>query len=434
MTRAPVTDSHTLAFHRFDLPGNIRLAVLPTKKLKTVQVQVFFPGNLDETVTTRALVPMVLRRGTASQPDMQAIQKHLEHLYGASVVTDVNKIGEWEVSKFRLETVNDRFVPGDEQVFARALQFLREFIFDPRLEENGLLREEYVEQEKNNLGRMIESLVDQKDQYALERLIREMCADEPFRRYEYGDVADLPGITAESLTADWREWSRSFPCEIYVTGDLDVERTRALVEETFAVERGGSYDLQSVPALRSAGEVRTFREEMAVNQGKLCLGYRCGTNYAAGDLEATVLMNGVLGSFSHSKLFQNVREKASLAYDAHSVFEKTKGLVFVVSGIAVENYEKALDIIKKQVEALCQGDISDDELESTRESFDNHLQMLEDNLGSFMEVDFLWRLHGQEFDLEDYRKRLRAVTRDRIVAAAETLELDSVFFLTSSQS
>ena len=60
--------------------------------------------------------------------------------------------------------------------------------------------------------------------------------------------------------------------------------------------------------------------------------------------------------------------------------------------------------------------------------------MLEDNLGSFMEVDFLWRLHGQEFDLEDYRKRLRAVTRDRIVAAAETLELDSVFFLTSSQS
>jgi predicted Zn-dependent peptidase len=423
-----------LEFQRFDLPGsNIRLSVLPTKKLKTAQVKVYFPGNLDETVTRRALVPMVLRRGTRDQPDMQAIQKHLEFLYGASVVTDVNKVGEWDISMFRLEAVNDRFVPGDEEVFADALRFLRQFIFDPHLND-GKLREDYVDQEKNNLGRMIESLLDQKDQYAVERLIGEMCRDEPFHRHEYGDVADLPGITAESLTKDWREWSRSFPCEIYVTGDLDPDRTRGLIEDTFAVERDGGYDVAPIPSLRQAGDVRYFREEMAVNQGKLCLGYRCGTNYAQGDLEGTVLMNGVLGSFSHSKLFQNVREKASLAYDVHSVFEKTKGLVFVVSGIAVENYDQALEIIRQQVDAMCKGEITDDELDSTRESFDNHLQMLEDNLGSYMEVDFLWRLHGQEFDLAEYRKRLRAVTRDRIVAAAQSLQLDSVFFLTSKES
>ena len=420
-----------LTFHRFDLPGDIKLSILPTKKLKTIQVKVYFPGNLDESVTRRALLPMVLRRGTARFPDMQSMQKHQEGLYGASVVSGVNKVGEWELTVFRLETVNDRFLPGGEDVFSEALAFLREYIFDPYLEKDAL-SPDYVELEKANLGRLIEGLIDSKDQYALERLVEGMCPDEEFRRYEYGNVEDLADIDSATLTQSWRDWSRTFPCEIYVTGDLDVERTRDQVAEAFRVERSGGYDLQDVPELRCvSGEPRTFREEMVVNQGKLCLGYRFGVNHVEGDLEAGVLMNGVLGSFSHSKLFQNVREKASLAYDVHSIFEKTKGLVFVVAGIAVENRDQAFEIIQKQVDALREGDISESELESTRESFDNHLHMLEDNIGNFMEIDFMWRLHGKDFEIEQYRDRLRGVTADRIVAAAEPLQLDSSFFLTS---
>jgi predicted Zn-dependent peptidase len=150
-----------------------------------------------------------------------------------------------------------------------------------------------------------------------------------------------------------------------------------------------------------------------------------------GDLEALVFMNGVLGGFSHSKLFQNVREKASLAYDASSSMEKTKGLLFVTCGIAVENYQKTLDIIQEQIEALKSGEISEEELVSTRESLLNFLTMMEDNPAELMEVDYVWRLHGKEFDLPGYRERLRAVDRDRIAAAASQLKLDTVYFLRS---
>lgn len=422
------SSSRTLRFDRFELPGGIRLAVHPTRKLKTVLVKAYLTGNLDEAVTRKALIPMVLRRGSSRFPDMQAMQRHLEDLYGASLAGEVMKAGEWHTLKFRLECVNGRFLPGDHDVLTDALRFFREMVFEPCLAD-GAFRPDYVEQEKQNLQRIIESLVDNKDQYALERLIRVMCADEPFRRYEYGDAVDLPSIDPQNLTAEWLDSTRSYPLDLYVCGDVDVKATRDLLESIFAVDRDGGFQPAAPPPPVEIDEPSYVTETLAVNQGKLCLGFRHGTTYVDGDLEAAVMANGILGSFSHSKLFQNVREKASLAYDAHSALEKTKGLLFVVCGIAVENYQRALDIVLDQVRALQEGEISEEEMLATRESFDNHLQMLEDSFHHLVEVDYLWRLHGRTFNLGEYRERLRQVTPERVVEMARQLKLDTVFFL-----
>ncbi len=416
-------------FDRFELPSGIRLSILPTTKLKTVLVKVFFTADLDESVTRRALIPMVLRRGTRNFTNMMTVQRHLEGLYGASLGSGVQKVGEWQIVRFRLETVNGRFLPGTEDVFAEGLRFLRELIFDPFLDDERRFRRDEFEQEKNNLGRLIESLIDSKDQYALERLVQEMCCDEPYRIYEYGRPEDLPEIDAEGLTEAWRLCVDNCPCSLYVTGDVDVEETRELVESVFGDGRRGELRPAAVPALRGAAETRRFEEKMPVSQARLCLGYRNRTNYLEGDLSAQVFMNGVLGSFSHSKLFQNVREEASLAYDVGSFLDKTKGLLFVAAGIASENSARTVDIIAEQVQAIRDGQLDEEEIASTRESFDNQLQMLEDSVGDLVEVDFVWNLHGCSFELESYREALAAVSPDRVAEAARRLELDSIYLL-----
>jgi predicted Zn-dependent peptidase len=418
------------AFESFRLPWGAGLHVNSSPKQKTVLVKLDITANLDATVTRRALVPMVLRRGTSRLPDMKAVHRHLESLYGASLSTDVAKVGEYHVVKMRLEFVNDRFLPGGGSIAREAVSFLREVLLEPRLA-CGSFEPEYVEQEKNNLRRTIESLIDDKGHYALERCIREMCAGEEYRRYELGDAADLPGIDAPGLTTAWREWAFACPADIHVSGDIDVEAVRALFEDVFREAHPGGYRLAPLPAPAPVGEPRTVEERMDVNQARLVLGFRHGITYTQGDLEALVMMNGVLGGFSHSKLFQNVREKASLAYDAHSGVEKTKGLLFIQCGIAPENFRRALDICLAQVDALRAADVSEEELLATRESFLQSLTMVEDSPGDLMEIDSVWRLHGREFDLRAYRKRLAAVDRERIAAAAAGVKLDTVYFLRS---
>ena len=95
------------------------------------------------------------------------------------------------------------------------------------------------------------------------------------------------------------------------------------------------------------------------------MGFRTNTRYGDKDFYALMVYNGILGGGPHSKLFQNVRERESLAYYAFSKLEKTKGLLLISCGIDFNNYEKTLDIIQKQLEDIKDGKISDYEFDST---------------------------------------------------------------------
>ena len=168
---------------------------------------------------------------------------------------------------------------------------------------------------------------------------------------------------------------------------------------------------------------------MEVSQARLVLGYRHGVTYGSGDYAGMVMLHGLLGAFSHSRLFQEVREKASLAYEVHTHIERTKGLLFVEAGIAAENEERVVEIVRAQIESLGRGTIHAEEFSATRESYLNALSMLEDSPGELLAVDRIWRQHGRAFDLEGWRADLRSVTTDRVAEAARLLQLDTVFFL-----
>ncbi len=425
------TDPPSFTHHH--LPGDLHLALNSNKKMKTVLVTASFIGNLDETVTRLALLPVILRRGTRSLRDMQAISRHLDGLYGASIASYVLKIGEWHVVRFRLEVVNERFLPEKTGTLRKALEFLRELVYEP-LEAQGGFQPEYLEQEKANLRRSIESLVDNKAAYAEQRLIEEMCPNEPYRIYEQGRIQDLESIDARALKSFHAEWVRRYPLHVYAAGDIDVVQFRDLLASVFVPGREGGYRIAGIPTAVPVRGTRTATDKMDVNQAKLVLGFRHGLTYAAPEYEALLLMSGILGGFSHSKLFQNVREKESLCYTIHSSLERTKGLLFISSGIAPENYQKAVDIILKNVDAMKRGEVTDDEIRSTVLTLLNSNEMLEDNFGALADIDMVWSLHGRKFDLLAFREKLKRVPRDEIVAVAQKLQLDTTYLLTQKQS
>jgi predicted Zn-dependent peptidase len=110
------------------------------------------------------------------------------------------------------------------------------------------------------------------------------------------------------------------------------------------------------------------------------MGFRTNTRYSDEDYYALMVYNGILGGGTHSKLFQNVREKASLAYYAFSRLEKTKGLMLISSGIDFDDKNKAIDIIKQQLEDIKKwGKISDYEFDSTIKSLTNSYKEAADN-------------------------------------------------------
>lgn len=420
------------AFRSEEISPSVWLHHLPSKKLKTNRLQVVWVGDVGEDITERALLPSVLVRGTRSHPSYREVNQHLEWLFGTGVSGDVSRLGGRHVITLRSSFVNDRFIPGGEAIFDDVIEFLSEAMHDPHLVD-GRFPAETVDQEKINLRRHIEGLINDKSTYAAQRLLEVMCPDEPYSHYEYGSIDALDSIDAARLTDRWREVRAGSPVHIYTSGDLEWEQAHAAAVR-LAGERQQPRPLAELPALRSAGERREVVETLEVAQTNLLLGYRTGMRYDHPHSIALTMANGILGQFAHSKLFQNVREKASLCYSVHSSVDRSSGLMTISSGISEARRAEALEVIEAQVKAMCEGDFTEEELSATRLAYDNRLRMIEDSPGPLMNIDLNWRITGAEYDHESYRRRCGEVTRDEIVEAIRQVELDTVYALTPAKA
>ncbi|NLZ93209.1 MAG: insulinase family protein [Firmicutes bacterium] len=418
-------------FHHRRLGNGINIFIHPTAKFKTILVQLIFHRQLcKEEVTQSALLPSILQRGSKNYPTRQKLALSLEELYGTELMSEVIKKGERQLVSYSMDLVHDQYLPGESQLLRKSLEIFNDLLTNPLLEGDAF-KADYVKQEKEQHERVIKGIINDKIAYSVERCLQEMCKEEPFSVFKYGTVEQLAQQTPFSLYNFYRQFMQESPADLHIIGDLDVEETFALVEKIFTYKRGKEKVVPPTQVDIQPGEIRYVKEEMDVNQGKLVLGFRTGLRFGDKDYFALLMYNGILGSFPHSKLFQNVREKASLAYYAYSRLEKHKGLMVISSGIEADNYERALEIIRQQVEAMRKGEFSQEDLDNTRSGLRNQFLLEEDSPYAIINRSLDGMLAGQVLGTEELLQQLAAVTREDIVKVAENVKLDTVYFLTN---
>ncbi len=409
--------------------GRLRLHVLPTKRFKTFAVSLYAGVPLTESgVTPTALTPFVLRRGTESYPETIAFRERLDELYGAGFGFDLYKRGDHQIAQFRLDMINDRFVSTDTPLLQAALRFLGEVLTMPALED-GRFRTRYVDAEKMTVTKRIEAVINDKIRYAAERCVEEMCKDEPYRLPAIGRKEDLASLDAASLFDHYRQWLTQASLDLYVAGDTSLEEVQTIAELAFRLPDGAPA-AYAAPSLRKARDrVQTVVERLDVGQGKLNMGLRTGIVYGSPEYYDMLMYNGLLGAFPHSKLFVNVREKASLAYYASSRLDGHKGLLTIQSGIEIPNYERAVGIIREQLSAMERGEFAEEDIVRTKAMLGSQLLEIRDSAFERMSFDFGGAIAGVEQSAEQWIEAIEAVTPERITAAAGSVALDTIYFL-----
>lgn len=410
--------------------GRIRLHVMPTRRFKTNYITLYAGVPLtDADVTKTALLPFVLRRGTANTPETRALRERMDDLYGAGFGFDVMKRGDAHIVVFQLEVLQDRFARAARQsLFADGLKLLGEIVTQPALD-GGVFLPKYAEAEKTTLRKRLEAIVNDKIRYAAERCVEEMCAGEPYRLSALGHVDDLPPITPEVLYEYYRAWLGRASFDLYVAGDTTLEETAALAAEAFRLPDGEPEPYRAPAHCGSPGEVKTVVERMDVAQGKLNMGLRIDVRHADDDYPAALMYNGILGAYPHSKLFLNVRERASLAYYAASRYDGHKGIITIQSGIEIGNFDRASDIIREQLDAMVRGEISELELSQTRAMIINQLREMRDSAPEMTAFDFNGMLSGRIRDADSLIRGIESVDKDDIVRVAQRVKLDTIYFL-----
>ncbi|BAL00001.1 peptidase M16B family protein [Oscillibacter valericigenes Sjm18-20] len=408
------------------LAEGVYFTYLPAQKFKTSLLSAQFMTPIAaETAAAQALLPAVLRRGTVRYPDMGALSAGLDRLYGAEIDYTVRKKGESQCVGFVASLIDDAFTPDGEKLLEPVAELLGQIICDP-VTKNGRFLTEYVESERTNLVDAIRSILNDKREYADLRLLQEMCAGEPYGVSRIGDEKTAEALTGEKVYETYAGLLASAPLELFYCGSAEAERVEtALLKALSTLPRKAVRPLPRSSHHAVRKEIGRVTDTMDVTQGKLGMGFTCGSD----DFSALIMGNTLFGGSSNSKLFMNVREKLSLCYYASSLFHWQKGIITVSSGIEFRNFQKAYDEILCQMKAVQDGKLDEWELEGTRSTLCNAYATIGDSQ-SKLENFWLGRTAtGRDETPEELAEGVRTVSPERIYEAMRTVSLDTVYFL-----
>lgn len=421
-----------MEYKQTELKKGIKLHTINTDKFKTNLIAIFMTTKLTrENVTKNAVISALLRRGSKTMPSQEEISKQMEEMYGASFDCGLDKTGDNQVLKFYLESVNDNFLPQKgEDMLKTSLEKLLEIVFNPYIENNSF-KPEYVEQEKNNIKQRIEGKIDNKARYSLDRCIEEMYPNEPFGLYRFGFIEDLENMDGKTLYQYYKELINSCKIDIFVSGNLNEDMNEIAIANPNIQnlqDRTPDYVLPKELNKNLPEKENRVTESMEVTQGKLILGLNVSLDRE--DLRYDVLIyNSILGGSANSKMFQNVREKAHLAYVASSSYLRYKNNIFINCGIEIGNYEKALELIKKQIEDMKNGNFTEEDIQNAKKGIIATIKTIDDEQDTGITYYFGQELSESNLSIEEYEKRIERVSKEDVINIAKNVAIHTIYFL-----
>lgn len=403
-----------------------------SEKFKSIYFSINFtmPVNKRQ-ISENALLSAVLGKSNKKFKTQKEIQMYLYSLYGANFDIGIEKFGDLYNIEFRGECINKKYLPNNTDVVNEVLEFLYDAIYNPNVL-NGAFDEEVVEREKDFILNKIREIKDDKLRYGIRKMEELMCKDEPFSTYVYGDEDDIYKITSSDLYKRYNEVISNSCITFIISGNLlgyeDIEEKVNNIFNNKLVSKLNYKELIYNQKLNHNQEV--VEESQQTTQSVLSYGLRIN-NPNSNDFYKLSVYNALLGGTPSSKLFQNFREKESLAYTVRSRYYRFKDIIIIYAGIQKENYEKAKLVLENEINKIKDGEISDEEFEASKKSIISDLKEWNDSkiALSKMFISNLFSLKNDSLTLEQMVDKFEKVTKQDIIDIASKITIEKIYFL-----
>lgn len=401
-------------------------------KFKSVFVNVNFLTPMSaKNMSKNALLACVLKKGNSTYPTEKEINRKLAHMYNACMDVTSEKFRDYLNIKLDFEYINSGRIDISDVV-----EFLVDYITNPNFVD-GVFLEDTVEREKEALIERIASEKDNKKKYAIENLNKMMFEGEDYACSVLGNEEDIKGITVEELTSYYKEVMKNSEIVINVLGGIKGHEELAeqlytdlliIFKKDVPTSLKCEIDKYEVPSkVKEKIEVQQISQSVVAIGAKIC-------DVVKEDMYKIMVYNEILGGNPASLMFQNVREKNSLAYFAKSMYNRQRQTINIFAGIEPKNYEKAKAIMLEQFEIMRNGKFSDIQLTASVDTLVANLKAMNDSkeeLGRMLFANELF--FGRKVTIEEMIENICKVTKDDVMALASKVYTDSIFCLGGEQ-
>ncbi len=390
--------------------------LVKTDKFRQVKVNMRFVRNKTDQQVEREILSKVLTQASKKYPSRKKIGEKKEDNYSQFVKGyTIPILGENSIVKFETTFINEKHLKKGHH--EKCLDFFMELMFNPI--ENFRDKEFKSAQKKikNNFDGTLEDPVYYANIKALINAGYGMF-------YQEDNYQKLQKITKEDVYQSYLEMINNDILDITIVGDVNEEIIEYFKERISKRKRKKMAPACYFPAVKK----QELIEEKEFSQSKLVMLYKLKAIDLSKKYIHVELLENILGGSSTSRLFTNVREKKSLAYDVRSHFNYYKGLVSINAGIDADKYLPAQKIIKQQLADLKGGNITEKELKDAKKKSLNELKTMNDRMGLIVNNVYVEKYYGFYSDTKTIQI-IKETTLADLVAVANSLELDTTYFL-----
>ena len=407
--------------------ASYNLHLINTDKFKTITIKVVFsrPIKKDE-ITMRNVLSDVLLQSSKNYESRRELTIKAEELYAADVFNNTQRIGNYILTSFNLQVLNDKYT--EDGNFEEAVKFLSEIIFNPDIKNNAF-KEDKLDLVLSNVKVALESLKEDATNYSLLRLMEAYDKDSPVSYRMVGYLEDIDKIKTDTLYEYYQKMIEYDYVDIYVVGDIENNTIQEIMKKYFRFRKvkkiKPSYNIEPKKTRKRR---LLAKETIENNQSKLAIACTISKASKYEINYPLVLANIIYGGGPDSKLFKDVREKNSLCYSIYSYPVKLDNLLIISAGIDKENYNKSLELTTELLKDMKKGKFTDKDINIAKEYYNTACEEVEESEYKIINEYLSQEILGVE-PLEERVKIMNNVTKKDIVKVIKKIDMDTVFLL-----
>lgn len=412
-------------YSRKVIAGGIGYSTIIDPKFKTNKIQVMFITDLlKKTSAENAMAIGVMGSSNSKYKNISEITAKLNSLYGANIGVTVIKQGDYQKLSISVTSINNRFALEGEDIGGEVLEILLDCIFSPNAQNEEFAKEPFDFRKKDLLD-SIEAEINNKRSYAVLQTHRKAFEGENSANSPYGEKETVSAVTPADAFRAYKRLLSDAQIEIYFVGSEEDNSIEEKITKSFSSLERNVKENKFVNFSHAKNEVFRFEEKLDVNQCKMVMALKSNNT----DRYAMMLMNTILGGTPFSKLFLNVREKLSLCYYCAASYSNLKGTILIDCGIEEENIQKSEQEILKQIEEMKNGNFSQEDIDNSILSIANSLKGVGDTPSSYINWYYGCFVQNEVLTPQQSLERYKAVTKEQIVQAAQSLQLDTIYVM-----
>ena len=354
--------------------NNFKLHLINNNNFKTTRIEARLILNMDKKeVPLLELLSNALIYTTKKYNTRKEFINHCKDLYDTFISTQIKEDGNRLSLNIGLSFLDNKY--SCDTLLEDEIKLLYEILYNPNIID-GKFDEDTFDAVVVNIKSSLESMKEDKSRYAKMRLVEILNEDNDNFISQLSEeyYNKIVNTTKEELVDFYNKIINNLSLNIVVLGNIDVNETEKIFKNVFNKVNGKTYNIDPIIEYKQNKKIDTRFEGDKSSQSKLYIACNVENNLTKYEKEVVMqIYNIILGGFADSLFFKNIREKHSICYYISSNFSYYENVLYIRSGITKDNYDKIIELIKKEMKKMVKGDFSNDLLEEAKSTYKSML-------------------------------------------------------------